>query len=646
MKHLLLKYRRIAIILAHAFFFMAAYVLSYMLRFDFFLPEDPARLLAISLPVVIIVKLVVFEMFALYQGWWRFVSVSDLSQIIKASILSAITITFFGFLAFHGHGFPRSIPIIDLGLTIIFVGGSRFLVRAFREGHLLTLSRDTAGSARVLIVGAGNAGESLAREIGKNMELHYSIAGFVDDNYYKQRVRIHGYPVLGRIDDIAPISVDYQVDEIFIAIPSATGEQMKRILGICEETGLKIKTIPGMDGLIEGKVSVSQLREVDIVDLLGRDPVNLDAQAIRDYLKDKRVLVTGAAGSIGSEICRQVLHFEPAELILLDKWENGVFEMGRELKKYQGDKRISYFVADVKDRDRIEKIFRRVRPDVVFHAAAYKHVPLMEANPGEAIKNNVGGTKTLADVCVELGCIDRFVMISTDKAVNPTSVMGASKRIAERYVQRLSRPEGVKFITVRFGNVLGSAGSVIPIFKEQIKRGGPVTVTHPNMMRYFMTIPEASQLVLQAGSMGKGGEIFVLDMGEPVKILDLAKTLIKLSGYKPDLDIPIEFTGIRPGEKLFEELCLDEEFVEKTEHAKVFIHASVAHYPEDFTESLLALIRDADSLDLKTIKESIAYLVPEYLSPKVTPLGHFSKDSDLLGPTCKLPENQPRKTRK
>lgn len=613
MSNQLLKYRRVILIVFHAGAFLVAYYLAFGLRFDFDIPENYFSLFTLSLPLVILIQLFIFDGFGLYAGWWRYVGMRDLATIFKASAISALAIIAMGYVFFRAYKYPRSIPILDMVLTIGLVGGSRFAIRSIREGGLdwLPFTGIRPDWRRVLILGAGDAGETLSREINRRPELGLQVMGYLDDSPYKRGVRIHGKKVLGGIDQLPEIAKKYEVQEVFIAIPSANRAQMKRVLDLCEETELPVKTIPGMDQLIDGRVTVSQLKKVEIEDLLGREAVELDKQAIGQYLRDKKVLVTGAAGSIGSEICRQALAYAPRELILLDQWENGIFEMGRELKA-GGRQNVRFFVADITDRPRVLSIFQETRPEVVFHAAAYKHVPVMEDNPGEAVKNNVGGTRNLAEICEEVGCVKRFVMISTDKAINPTSIMGATKRIAERFVQYLSKTSKTKFITVRFGNVLGSAGSVIPIFKEQIVKGGPVTVTHPDMIRYFMTIPEASQLVLQAGAMGKGGEIFVLDMGEPVRIVELAESLIKLSGYKPNEDIKIEFTGIRPGEKLYEELYLDQEEHSTTTHPKVFIRTCCDGYPDDFINKLDNLIEHSLGGIPTGIIELISYLVPEY----------------------------------
>ncbi len=614
MKDKVFKHRRLVIIFYHLVIFAAAYWLAFALRFDFNIPQSFFVLFMVSLAPVLLIKLFIFERFGLFQGWLRYVGMKDLSAIIQASLVSALIIMTMGFVFFRDHPFPRSIPMLDFVMTTALVGGSRFAIRAYREGALENLSlpwTGYGGKIRCLIIGAGDAGESLAREIQKRPDLDYHIIGYLDDSSYKQGIRIHGIRVLGAIKDIKAISEKYEIDEILLAVPSASRSQMKRIVELCEETDLPMRTIPGIDQLIEGQVTVSQLREVQLEDLLGRDPVELDRKAIGDYLHDKKVLVTGAAGSIGAEICRQVLAFKPSQLILVDHHENGIFEMDQELTKSAANANIRMFVADVTDPARMTAIFRETGPQVVFHAAAYKHVPIMEENPAEAVKNNIGGTKVISELCELMG-VRRAVMISTDKAINPTSIMGATKRIAERYVQYLSQKSKTRFITVRFGNVLGSAGSVIPTFKKQIQQGGPLTVTHPEMTRFFMTISEASQLVLQAGSMGNGGEIFVLDMGEPVRIVDLAVSIIKLSGYKPGEDINIEFVGARPGEKLYEELYLDNEPHSGTSHPKVFTRNCVDEFPHDFLTKVEALLEQAVASVNGSMKAKIAELVPEY----------------------------------
>ncbi|HEX9051315.1 MAG TPA: nucleoside-diphosphate sugar epimerase/dehydratase, partial [Anaeromyxobacter sp.] len=463
---------------------------------------------------------------------------------------------------------------------------------------------------RILILGAGDAGEMLLREIQQRHAARFEAVGLLDDDPQKRGAHIHGVRVLGNIDDLPRVTSAKDVDEIIIAIPSATGAQMRRVVDLCKSTGVRFRTIPGMDRVIDGRVTVSQLRNVAIEDLLGRDPVQLDMDVISAEMKGHVVMVSGAGGSIGSEICRQVCRFEPAALLLVERAENNLFHIHRELAPLHPDVVLVPCVADVGDEARMTEIFQAHRPTVVFHAAAHKHVPMMEWNPGEAVKNNVVGTRRLADLADRHG-VQRFVMISTDKAVNPTSVMGVSKRVAEIYVQALSQRSRTRFVTVRFGNVLGSAGSVIPIFQQQIADGGPVTVTHPEMKRYFMTIPEASQLVLEAGMMGAGGEIFILDMGEPVKIADLARDLITLSGLRPGEDIEIRFTGVRPGEKLFEELSVDAEKADTTGHPKIFVGHFRPHPWETVVRHIEELAELADAR-AERVRKKFREIVPEY----------------------------------
>jgi FlaA1/EpsC-like NDP-sugar epimerase len=450
--------------------------------------------------------------------------------------------------------------------------------------------------------------------VRRNSTDRHEVVGFLDDNREKLHADIHGVRVLGAIDRLPEVVVGRDVDEVILAVPSATGPQMRRIVDLCKAANVRFKTMPGVDQLIDGRVSLNQVRNVAIDDLLGRDPVKLDMNAIGDAIEGHVVMVTGAGGSIGSELCRQVARFSPAALLLVERTENSLFEIHRELiGKGLSPSALIPCVADVVDASRMEALFALHKPTVVIHAAAHKHVPMMEWNPGEAVKNNVGGTRTLAELA-HRHQVERFVMVSTDKAVNPTSVMGATKRVAEICVQSLSQQSRTRFVTVRFGNVLGSAGSVIPIFKEQIAAGGPVTVTHPEMKRYFMTIPEASQLVLQAGTMGEGGEIFILDMGEPVKIADLARDLITLSGFTPGEDIEIAFTGMRPGEKLFEELSVDAEAAVKTAHPKIFV-GKFRPYEWDRvlkgTDRLLAVAGQPAA----EVRAALRVLVPEYRPP-------------------------------
>ncbi len=464
---------------------------------------------------------------------------------------------------------------------------------------------------KVMIIGAGDVGEMALREIHRMTVEQYEVIGLLDEDPSKHGVTILGYKVLGGTDRMKELCEKYQVDEVLIALPSASPKEIRRIVEQCQGTNVKFRTLPALKDLISGRIRFSRMREVDINDLLGREPARLDCEAISAYIQDKVVLITGAGGSIGSEMCRQIGHFNPARLILIEQAENPLFHIDRELKKLFPELKTYTYICDIYDRDRVEKIFAKERPAAVFHAAAHKHVPLMELNPTEAVKNNVFGTKNCADAAAKFGC-QKFVMISTDKAVNPTSVMGCSKRIAELYIQGLNAPGGTQFVTVRFGNVLGSNGSVVPIFKEQIAQGGPVTVTHPDMQRYFMTIPEAAQLVMQAAAIGKGGEIFLLDMGEPVKIVDLASDLITLSGFTPGEDIEIKFTGMRPGEKLFEELSLEGEDMSPTSHEKIAVWKRAPADRQFVLQGLEELAKLSQYDDPDLVRRTMKKLVPEF----------------------------------
>ena len=567
---------------------------------------------------IVAMKFFVFRHYGLYRGWWRYVGMRDLFAALKATWVS--TALFLGFVylmrAVGGYmldkpllqGWPRSIFLLDLMLTIGMVCGVRILVRFYYE-EWRPIAKE--GLKRLLIVGAGSAGETVLRQIRRTPVEQYDVVGFVDDDPTKAHLLLHGVPVLGAMSRLATICQRYMVEELLIAMPGADRRQMRRIIEQCQATKLRFRTVPAMSDLIDGKVTISQIRDVDIDDLLGREPVSLDAEAIGKFLTGRVVLVTGAGGSIGSEICRQVLRFLPSRIVAMEQAENPLFHVESEIKELFPEAPWFSYICDVCDDNRVGDIFQREKPDVVFHAAAHKHVPLMENNPGEAIKNNVFGTRTIAEAAVKSGC-QAFVMISTDKAVNPTSVMGASKRVAEMVIQELGTRSATKFETVRFGNVLGSNGSVVPIFREQIRNGGPVTVTDERMTRYFMTIPEASQLVLQAAAMGQGAEIFVLDMGEPVKIVDLATELIKLSGLRPGVDIDITFTGIRPGEKLFEELSTKGEDMVRTKHEKIFVWQHRPWDPEELRRTMkklqAAVLRASNGEILRALQEA----VPEF----------------------------------
>lgn len=544
-----------------------SYLFSYILRFDGKLPLEYLQTHWEISFLVLIIKLPIFYLFKLYNSIWKYASIDELLKIIAAALVGNTLFLICLFLT-QIH-LPRSMYVLPILMDIILLGGSRFSYRALRRFNYYLSGKDHQ-QKRVLIVGAGEAGSMLINELKRHKELGTKPVALIDNDPTKQGRSIHGVTVLGKKEDIVRIVKEKNIDEIIIAIPSASPNNIKEIINECQKTKCKLKIIPGIFELVGGKVSVSQIRDVEIEDLLGRDAVQLDLKAITEYLQDRVVLVTGGGGSIGSELCRQIAKNSPAKLLILDIHENSIYDLQQELKHMYPNLNMEALIASVRDRARLENIFAQFHPEVVFHAAAHKHVPLMEHNPTEAIKNNVFGTLNLAE-CSAKYKTKRFVLISTDKAVNPTNIMGASKRVCEMLIQSLNRISTTEFVAVRFGNVLGSNGSVIPLFKKQIAYGGPVTVTHPKIIRYFMTIPEAVQLVIQAGAMAKGGEIFVLDMGEPVKIVDLARNLIKLSGLEPDIDIKIEFTGLRPGEKLYEELLMREEGLEHTSHEKIFI---------------------------------------------------------------------------
>lgn len=579
--------------------------LALFIRFEGTVESKYYMLLIKHIPAIIAIRLGTFYVCGLYKRLWRYASINELIVIGGAVTMSSAIITFYLYIV--NSGIPKSIHVLSWVFVVALVGASRLAIRVY---HYLLRKTDFENTniAKVLIVGAGDAGATIAREMNNRYYDSKKLVGFIDDSPYKMDKLLFGERVLGTCGAIHSIVQQYQVDEIIIAMPSVEGAIVRNIIKDCKQTKCKLKTLPGLYELIDGKVSVSQLRDIDLEDLLRRDPVNLDLEQIAGYLKGKRVLVTGAGGSIGSELCRQIAKMDPVSIALVGKGENSIYEIHRELSSKYTNMKFDPIIADVRDKGRINTIFSEVRPQVVFHAAAHKHVPLMEAQPIEAVKNNIFGTKTVAEAA-DRANTEAFVMISTDKAVNPTSVMGATKRVAELIIQNMSRISDTKFVAVRFGNVLGSRGSVVPLFKKQIAQGGPITITHPDMRRYFMTIPEASQLVLQAGALAKGGEVFVLDMGEPVKIVDMARDLVELSGLVPDRDIKIEFTGLRPGEKLFEELLTAEEGTASTKHEKIFVANLKLVDEEKLQRGLHALqaVKEADEI-IKVIEN----LLPNY----------------------------------
>jgi FlaA1/EpsC-like NDP-sugar epimerase len=599
----------------------AALWLGLFLRFDGIIPEQYLKRVLFLWPYVIGLQYSLLAMLGIPRFSWRYVGLREAIRILAAlgfssALLAIARVVTVAFLPVGGYGQYLFLPlgIVALDFILSFVGLSG--VRVFRRVTTERAERQRLPSANAeriptLLVGAGRGGLSIAKEIESRPELGISVVGFVDDNLQTHGMVVHGVRVLGGIADIKDIAAKSGAQQAIITIASAPGSTIRNIAQACRRAGLKAKVIPGLYQIVGGDLNLSRLRDVAIEDLLRREPVVLDHEAISDDLRGRVVLVTGAGGSIGSELCRQVASIGPRELVLVERAENALFEIHRELSVAFPALNLAPCIADLGDSERMNQLFHDHAPEVVFHAAAHKHVPMMEWNPAEAVKNNVFGTRLLADMAAEHG-VRSFVMISTDKAVNPTSVMGASKRAAEIYIQSLARRSRTRFVTVRFGNVLGSNGSVVPIFREQIARGGPVTVTHPDMKRYFMTIPEACQLVLQAGSMGAGGEIFILDMGDPVKIVDLARDLIQLSGFDVD-EIDVVFTGIRPGEKLYEELSVAEEKAEKTRHPKIFIGRTELEAYDEVTAKIAELAHAVRSFGrADEIRGSLARIVPEY----------------------------------
>ena len=619
---LLLRVRRPMIVLAHIIAFASSLMLSFLVVQNMQFRAEWLELYPALLMLFLIIKLPVFGLFKQYRGWWRYVGISDLLGIFGASLVSTFIIVVLWFVfgnmpavrVYLPAGLERpaeGVCIADLFATVFMLGGLRIIIRLYYEEFR---TAEAGRLKRFLIVGAGNAGEALLREILRMPVTQYDVVGLIDDDSAKQGTHIHGIPILGMVEQLPQICEERKIEEIAIAMPSASPQQLRRVIQVCEGIKIKFQTVPSITDIASGKLRVSHIRPVEIGDLLGkfgREEVQLDMDLIEAFARDKTILVTGAGGSIGSEMCRQLCNFNPKLLLLIEQAENPLFYIERELHKQFAGVSIKALICNITDKTRVDEVFREYKPQVVIHAAAHKHVPLMELNASEAIKNNILGTQIVADAADNYGTAN-FVMISTDKAVNPTSIMGSSKRIAEMYIQDLSRTSETHFVTVRFGNVLGSEGSVVPIFKKQIAEGGPVTVTHPEMKRYFMTIPEASQLVLQAASMGKGGEIFVLDMGEPVKIVDLARELITLSGFRPGEDIEMIFTGPRSGEKLFEELSIEGEDMQRTRHPKISIWKNIPMDRDRLRAGINELVAIAKTQAFSEIVRNIKELVPEY----------------------------------
>ena len=606
-----LIFRIILLVLMDMLIITAAGPLAIYVRYNLFFEPQAIEFIENIfkyLPVNLILTVTVFAAFRLYQGIWKYASASDLVNIILACLVSAVTQTIGMMLM--GLRFPRSYPFMYFVVLTAGISIFRFTYRILAYLRQKQQGLIKEGKTNTMIVGAGEAGNTLLKELQNSKFVEQNVCCLVDDDPGKIGKYLRGVLVAGNRKDICRLAEEYRIDEIMIAIPSASHAEIQELLDICSQTSCKLKVLPGIYQLVNGEVSVSKLRNVEIEDLLGREPIDTQVESIMGYVSGKVVLVTGGGGSIGSELCRQIARHEPKQLVIFDIYENNAYDIQQELKRDYPELNLVVLIGSVRNTHRINGVFEKYHPQIVYHAAAHKHVPLMEDSPNEAIKNNVMGTYKTAQAADKYG-VSRFVLISTDKAVNPTNIMGASKRLCEMVIQMMNNRSKTEFVAVRFGNVLGSNGSVIPLFKKQIEEGGPVTVTHPDIIRYFMTIPEAVSLVLQAGARAKGGEIFVLDMGKPVKILDLALNLIRLSGLKPYEDIDIVFTGLRPGEKLYEELLMDEEGLQSTDNKLIHIGK-----PIDFDEELfihqLEELDELSRMDSPKIKEKVMEVVPTY----------------------------------
>ena len=606
-----LIFRIILLVLMDMLIITAAGPLAIYVRYNLFFEPQAIEFIENIfqyLPVNLILTVIVFAAFRLYQGIWKYASASDLVNIILACLVSAVTQTIGMMLM--GLRFPRSYPFMYFAVLTAGISIFRFTYRIIAYFRQKQQGLIKEGKTNTMIVGAGEAGNTLLKELQNSKFVEQNVCCLVDDDPGKIGKYLRGVLVAGNRKDICRLAEEYHIDEIMIAIPSASHAEIQELLDICSQTSCKLKVLPGIYQLVNGEVSVSKLRNVEIEDLLGREPIDTQVESIMGYVSGKVVLVTGGGGSIGSELCRQIARHEPRQLVIFDIYENNAYDIQQELKRDYPELNLVVLIGSVRNTHRINGVFEKYHPQIVYHAAAHKHVPLMEDSPNEAIKNNVMGTYKTAQAADKYG-VSRFVLISTDKAVNPTNIMGASKRLCEMVIQMMNNRSKTEFVAVRFGNVLGSNGSVIPLFKKQIEEGGPVTVTHPDIIRYFMTIPEAVSLVLQAGARAKGGEIFVLDMGKPVKILDLALNLIRLSGLKPYEDIDIVFTGLRPGEKLYEELLMDEEGLQSTDNELIHIGK-----PIDFDEELfihqLEELDELSRMDSPKIKEKVMEVVPTY----------------------------------
>jgi hypothetical protein len=603
--------RRIFLVITDIILINGSVFLSLIMRFEINIasvPEEYIQKYIVNVIPFTIVTLIIFWCFRMYHSLWQYASIAELYKIVEACVvaeLAHLCVT-----SFMGWMLPRSCYFTSGVFLIVAMSASRFMYRLLRQ--LINEYRHTSEQLKIMIIGAGEATSVLMREISNSRYLDNSkVVCIIDDDLGKVGKYIRGVKIVGTRDHIKEYARYYDIDEIIFAIPSASTKDKREILNICKETSCNLKILPGVYQMVDGEINIKDLRNVDVLDLLGRDPVKVDIESIMGYVKDKTVLVTGGGGSIGSELCRQLVSHKPKCLVIFDIYENNAYDIQQELKIKYPDANVVTLIGSIRNTSRLESVFEQYKPDIVYHAAAHKHVPLMEVSPNEAIKNNVVGTWNVAKMADKYG-VKKFVMISTDKAVNPTNVMGATKRICEMIIQSFNEKSKTDFVAVRFGNVLGSNGSVIPLFKRQIEAGGPVTVTHPDIIRYFMTIPEAVSLVLQAGAYAKGGEIFILDMGEPVKIDDLAKNLIRLSGYTLGVDMEIKYTGLRPGEKLYEELLMNEECMQDTDNKLIHIGRPIEFDKEHFYEKLEELKEMAYAEDSADIRKKIMEVVDTY----------------------------------
>ena len=617
-ERLKVKKNKIAIlVLTDIFFIFASYFLAFVFRF-FSDDKDLNSILQMykefspHILLATFIYIMVFIIFKQYRSIWHLASIDEFSRGVAAVLISTGINLIIS--SVTKSGLSIFITLLSGLMILVFCNGIRIGWRILRRLMLYSEFKNIDFVKRVLIVGAGSGGALVLNEYKKNPQIGKNVVAFVDDNKEKVGTFIGGVKVLGSTDDIVKIANDKSIDEIVIAIAHLEKNQLKTIIEKCKDSKAKVKIMPGVSEMIDGKFSINKIRDVDVQDLLGRESITLDYEGISDYLEDKIVLVTGGGGSIGSELCRQISKFKPKQLIIFDIYENNAYDIQNELRRNYPDLNLIALIGSVRDRKRLREIYSKYKPNVVFHAAAHKHVPLMEDSPQEAIKNNVLGTFNVAEMANNFD-VEKFVLISTDKAVNPTNIMGATKRMCEMIIQSLNKESSTEYVAVRFGNVLGSNGSVVPLFKKQIASGGPITLTHKDITRYFMTIPEASQLVLQAGAYAEGGEIFVLDMGKPVKIYDLAENLIKLSGFEPHKDINIEITGLRPGEKLYEELLMNEEGLGKTKHEKIFIGKPGEHNLDHVVDKILELVKVSELNDKALLKEKMKEIVTTYKEP-------------------------------